>query len=49
MYLLFVGTALGVFLALTFSLSLVVNPSAASQERPGHYEKPLMSAWRGVL
>lgn len=32
-----------------FSLSLSANPTVALEERPRHYEKPLMSVWRGVL
>lgn len=32
----------------SFSLPLSVNPAAALEERPGHYEMPLMSVWRGV-
>lgn len=31
------------------SLSFSVNPVVALEERPGHYEKPLMSVWCGVL
>lgn len=31
------------------SLPLSVNSAAALEERTGHYEKPLMSVWRGVL
>lgn len=31
------------------SLPLSAIPAAALEERPVHYEEPLMSAWRGVL
>lgn len=30
-------------------LPLSENTVVALEERPGHYEKPLMSVWRGVL
>ena len=32
-----------------FSLLPSVNPVTVLEERPGHYEKPLMSVWRGVV
>lgn len=31
------------------STLLFGSPASALEERPQHYEKPLMSAWRGML